>query len=94
MSESALQSKILDWLKKNEFYSVKTIVSNKKGVPDILACSPKGRFVGIEVKYGANKPSKLQEYNIMMIEKCGGIAFAAWDLETVIMKLQGELHES
>lgn len=88
MSEQKLQKKILDWLNKNGFYTVKTIVSNKKGVPDILACSPQGRFVAIEVKYGDNKASKLQEYNLAKINEAGGIAFVAWDLETVIARLQ------
>ena len=83
MSEQKLQKKILDWLTKEGYYTVKTIVSNKKGVPDILACSPTGQFVAIEVKFGRNKPSKLQEYNIAQIKKAGGIAFVAWDLETV-----------
>ena len=94
MSESKTQSQILQWLEKHGFYCVKTIVSNKKGVPDILACSPKGRFIGIEVKYGNNKPSKLQEYHMMRINQTGGLAFAAWDLETVVHKLQGELSET
>lgn len=88
MSEQKLQKKIIDWLEANGYYVVKTIVSNKKGVPDILACSPKGRFIAIEVKYGTNKPSKLQEYNIANITKKGGIAFVTWDLETVIERLQ------
>lgn len=92
MSESKLQSKILKWLEKKNCYCVKTIVSNKKGVPDILVCSPKGRFIAIEVKYGSNKPSKLQEYHMMKINEAGGLAFAAWDLETVITKLEGELN--
>jgi len=83
MSEAKVQKKVLDWLGKNGYYTIKTIVSNKKGVPDIIACSPKGQFIGIEMKYGSNKASKLQEYNIEQIKKNGGIAFVAYDLETV-----------
>ena len=67
---------------------MKTIVSNKKGVPDILACAPGGRFVAIEVKYGANKASKLQEYNLARIKKNGGVSILAWDLETVKRALE------
>lgn len=87
MSEQELQKKIIDWLNNNGYYVVKTITCNRKGVPDILACSPNGRFIAIEVKYGANKPSKLQEYNIQQINQRGGLAFVAWDLSTVIHKL-------
>lgn len=83
MSEQKVQKKILDWLTKQGYYTVKTIVSNKKGVPDILACSPNGRFVAIEAKFGKNKASKLQEYNIQLINERKGVAIVAWSLEEV-----------
>lgn len=88
MSEQKVQKKIIDWLAKEGYYVVKTIVSNKKGVPDILACSPSGRFVAIEVKYGSNKPSKLQEYNLGLINERKGIGIVAWSLEEVQAALQ------
>lgn len=88
MSEQKLQKKILDWLNTKGFYTVKTITCNKKGVPDILACAPDGTFVAIEVKYGPNKPSKLQDYNVAQINARQGIAFVAWDLATVVARLE------
>lgn len=88
MSEQKTQKKIIDWLQSKDFYVVKTITCNKKGVPDILACAPNGTFVAVEVKYGANKASKLQEYNIEQINTRGGLAFVAWDLATVIEKVK------
>lgn len=91
--EQQLQTKILEWLKAHGFWAIKVVVSSKTGTPDILACSPKGRFVAIEVKYGANKPSALQSYNVAEVAKRGGVAFVTWDLQTVIYKLQGELNE-
>lgn len=87
MSESKLQAKILKWLKLNGFWVFKTIICNRNGIPDIVGCTPKGRFFAIEVKYGSNKPSKLQAWNVEEIQKRGGIAFVAWDLETVISQL-------
>lgn len=89
--ESKLQTKILEWLKQNGFWCIKVIVSSHAGTMDIIACSPKGRFVGVEVKYGANKPSALQSYHIKEVVARNGIAFVAWDLQTVIYKLSGEL---
>lgn len=83
MSETKVQAKILKWLKSNDFYVFKTILCNRNGIPDVIGCTPKGRFFAIEVKFGSNKASKLQEYNIEQIKAVGGIAFVAYDLETV-----------
>ena len=91
MSESKVQSKILKWLKLHKFWVFKTILCNRNGIPDIVGCTPSGRFFAIEVKYGSNKPSKLQEWNIQEIQKVGGIAFAAWSLEEVQRELAQEL---
>lgn len=88
MSEQKLQSKILKWLDKQGFYTIKVIVCNKKGVTDIIACSPQGRFVGIEVKFGSNKPSKLQEYHVAEIKKRNGFAMVCWSLESLINELK------
>ncbi len=44
----------------------------RSGVPDIVACY-KGRFIGIEVKAGDNQPTALQQRELAMINKRGGI---------------------
>lgn len=87
MSEQKLQTKILKWLKTNNYYNFKTVVCNKSGIPDIVGCTPWGQFFAIEVKFGNNKASKLQEWNIQCIRERGGIAFIACNLETVIKEL-------
>lgn len=43
------------------------------GTPDILACM-NGRFFGIEVKAGTNKPTALQIHALAAIEAAGGVA--------------------
>lgn len=91
--EQKLQTKILKWLKDNGFWATKIIVCSVSGTMDIIACSPRGRFVGIEVKYGANTASALQKHHIEEVQRRGGIAFVTWDLETVIFHLQGEIVE-
>ena len=84
MSESKLQAKILNYLKEMGYWTIKVTVANKKGIMDIIACEPvTGLFIGIEVKWGTNKPSELQSYNIREIKKRGGKAFVAWSLEDV-----------
>ena len=83
MSESKLQTKISKYLKQEGYYSIKTILCNRNGVPDIIACSPTGQFVALEVKFGKGRPSKLQEWNIAEIKKVGGKAGIVWSIEDV-----------
>lgn len=87
MSEQKTQSKILEWLMCNGFYARKIIRANKSGTPDILGCTPCGKFFAIEVKYGHNTTDELQKYNLQLINQCKGIGFVAYDLETVIARL-------
>lgn len=87
MSEQKVQTKILDWLKANGYWVFKTVVCNRKGIMDIVGCTPEGRFLGIEVKFGNNKASKLQSWNILEVARRNGIAFVAWSLDEVKEKL-------
>lgn len=59
------------------------------GVPDIIACI-KGRFVAIEVKKPNKEPSAIQYAFLEAINRCGGIAFWADNLEDVKNKLKKE----
>lgn len=52
------------------------------GIPDILA-SYKGRFLGLEVKLEYNKPSRIQEVKIELINRSGGIARVVRSIEDV-----------
>lgn len=74
MKESKTQKKVLDHLKSKGCYCVKIVVANRSGVPDILACTPTGKFLGIEVKSKIGKASKLQEVNLKKIKESNGIA--------------------
>jgi len=89
--ETKVQTQIKDWLKDNHFYCFKCIVSSVDGTSDIIAVSPKGRYIAIEVKQGSGRPSALQLEFINEVNKRGGIGFVSWDLQTVIHKLQGEI---
>ena len=85
MLESAVQSKILKYLKSRGIYVFKVISANKSGVPDIIGCLPDGRFLGIEVKTPKtkNNTSALQRHNLAAIEENGGLAMVAWDVTMV-----------
>jgi hypothetical protein len=59
----------------------------KRGVSDLLACSPKGRFLACEVKVGYNKATPEQLEFLKEIEDKGGIAILAYSLDDVINKI-------
>ena len=82
VKESDIQKKILNWLKAEGYWAVKTISTNRNGTPDILTCV-NGRFVGIEVKTPTGKTSKLQDYQINAIIEAGGHAFVARSVDDV-----------
>jgi len=48
------------------------------GAPDFLVCLH-GRYVGIECKAGKNTTTPLQEKNLRLIERSGGIALVVND---------------
>ena len=82
-----IQTKIIQYLDSLGAYTVKTMVSNSMGVPDILV-SLDGRFIGIEVKTQKGVASKMQEYHINKIISSGGYAFVARSVEDVKRELK------
>lgn len=83
MKESTVQKKIIDYLEKNGYLCIKVVVATKSGIADIIACSPHGDFVAIEVKASNNKPTPLQDHFLKEVNKRSGTAFWANDLDTV-----------
>lgn len=88
MKESAIQKKILNHLEALGFFVIKNIVANKAGTPDIISCSPHGRFVAIEVKTEGGKLSTLQEVKIRKIKEANGIAFVAYGWDDFLIKFK------
>ena len=85
MREQDVQRKIIKYLESlPNSWVVKTISTNKRGTPDILACV-NGRFVAIEVKAlgKLSTVSKLQQYQIDRINSSGGFSIAVDNLEDV-----------
>lgn len=85
-TEQALQKEIIDYLESNGHYVIKTIKTNKAGVPDLVLCTmDSGKFYAIEVKRNGrkNKVTNLQKFHLDLINKTGGKAFVADSLEDV-----------
>ncbi len=70
--------------------------SGRVGIPDIIACCD-GHFLAIECKAGKNKPTALQEAEMLKIRTAGGTTLVI--NEDNINELQGwldarrQLHE-
>lgn len=73
--EGKVKDRIKKVLKERQIYFVMPATGGygSSGAPDILVCH-KGKFYGIEVKSGVNKPTALQLDNLKRIEECGGYA--------------------
>lgn len=84
-SEKAIQTKILEWLRKQpETKPIKVTVNQfmEAGVADIICCI-RGRYVAIEVKRKGGVVSPLQERFLAFVAKAGGIGFVAYSLDDV-----------
>ena len=90
--EALVKDKVHRILKAAEAYAVNYIGGQyaKAGTPDILACI-EGRFVGIEVKAGKNKPTMLQISALRHIDSAGGLALVI--NENNLTYLVGCLHD-
>lgn len=62
MLESKIQSKKIKELEKQGYYVIKLVVTNRPGIPDLIAIPPNSDALFIEVKRPDGKPTKLQEY--------------------------------
>lgn len=84
MSEGRLVERIKQYLKEKGAYVEKIWGGGfqSAGIPDLIACY-NGRFLGIEVKVGKNKPSDLQKAKLSLINKAGGTGICVWSLDEV-----------
>lgn len=82
MKESEIQKKIIDYLESCGAFVVKTMLANKSGIPDIIACY-EGRFIAIEVKTEIGEVTPLQLHKLFVIRKAGGIGIMARSVDDV-----------
>lgn len=84
-SESQIQSEVLELLKSYNCWVVKTIKSNRKGIPDLIICL-NGIFVAIELKkegLGWKDATPLQLLELNKIVKAGGFSLVSSDLKEI-----------
>lgn len=88
MTEQQIQSKIIAFLEGKGFYVIKIITAGKAGEPDLVACSPVGGFLAIEVKTEKGKLAPLQAEKLKRIQACGGTSFVAYGYEDFLNKFR------
>lgn len=73
--EGKVKEIVKKYLKQKEIYYIMPATGGygSSGAPDIVVCH-KGKFYGLEIKSGANKPTALQMDNLNRIEDSGGQA--------------------
>ena len=91
--EKEIQKRILAWLRKRGF-SVDVISSglyNRSGIADIVGCTNTGKFFAVEVKRGANKPSKLQVKWLEEKKALGCLVYVANSVENLKEQLEKDM---
>jgi Holliday junction resolvase len=73
--EKKVKAKVVEILKAHGAYYFfpSTFGMGRSGVPDIVCCY-KGKFIAIECKANGNKTTALQDREIELIKKAGGVA--------------------
>jgi len=73
--EGKVKDVVKKYLKEKGIYYIMPATGGygSSGAPDIVVCH-KGKFYGLEIKSGANKPTALQMDNLNRIEENGGYA--------------------
>jgi Holliday junction resolvase-like predicted endonuclease len=71
MKEQQIQSKKIKELEKEGYYVIKLSLTNKPGIPDLIAIPPNCDVLFVEVKKPEGKLSKLQEFRLKELEQHG-----------------------
>ena len=71
MTEQQIQAKLIKQYEAMGYYVIKLKLTNKNGIPDLIAIPNNSDVEFIEVKKANGKISKLQEYRIDELKEHG-----------------------
>ena len=102
VTEQAIQKVIIDYLKLKKYLVFKhrnvgiykqatnsyiPLSFGEKGISYIIACSPQGTFIAVEVKKPGGKPSPDQLRFLEEVKVRGGVGILAYSLDDVIKEI-------
>ena len=90
MRESAVESALVAFAKKNGIWTRKFSSPAHRGVPDRIFIRM-GKVLFLEVKRPGEKPTQLQEYELQLIRNAGGMAAWVDSVELGIVTLRNYL---
>jgi Holliday junction resolvase len=71
MTEQKIQTKKIKELEKEGYYVIKLMLTNKPGIPDLIAIPNNSDVLFVEVKKDTGKLSKIQEYRMKELNERG-----------------------
>ncbi len=71
MTEQQIQNKRIAELEEEGYYVIKLTVTNKNGIPDLIAIPPGSNVLFSEIKKPNGKLSELQKFRIEQLQKHG-----------------------
>tara|TARA_R100000935_G_scaffold58302_1_gene94815 strand:+ start:1455 stop:1697 length:243 start_codon:yes stop_codon:yes gene_type:complete len=71
MTEQQIQNKRIKQLEAEGYYVIKLKLTNKNGIPDLIALPKNANVLFSEIKKPTGKLSKLQEYRLKELEEYG-----------------------
>ncbi len=86
MRESAIQAKIIAYLRGCGFFVLKIPGNVHRGLPDLLAIRD-GRAYWFEVKSESGKPTRLQEFTLANLRSYGCFCAVVHSVEEVAAEL-------
>tara|TARA_R110002012_G_scaffold16404_4_gene63422 strand:+ start:19598 stop:19837 length:240 start_codon:yes stop_codon:yes gene_type:complete len=71
MTEQQIQNKRIGELESKGYFVIKLTVTNKNGIPDLIAIPPNSNVLFSEIKKPGGKVSRLQEFRMKQLNDHG-----------------------
>jgi len=71
MTEQQIQDKRIKQLEGEGYFVIKLLVTNKNGIPDLIAIPPDSNVLFSEIKKPSGKLSRLQEFRLKQLNDHG-----------------------